>query len=296
VSAAPVTGAAAPVVARTRAELDAALRRSRAAGTAVGLVPTMGALHPGHAALVRQARAEAGAVVVSVFVNPLQFGPGEDLDRYPRTFEADLEICRVEGADVVFAPPVQEVYPGGDPLVTVDPGQLGTELEGASRPGHFRGVLTVVAKLLGLVRPDLAYFGEKDYQQLVLVRRMAADLCTGTEVVGVETVREHTGLALSSRNAYLDPGQRDAARALSSALRAGAEAGPGGESAVLDAARTVLEDAPGVEVDYLVLRSADLSEPPGTDARLLVAARIGGTRLLDNLPVRLDGDDGGSRP
>ncbi len=291
-----VTGPALPVVARTRADLDAALRGGRAAGTGVGLVPTMGALHAGHAALVRRARAEAGTVVVSVFVNPLQFGPGEDLDRYPRTFEDDLVVCRAEGVDVVFAPSVEEVYPGGEPLVTVDPGPLGSELEGATRPGHFRGVLTVVAKLLGLVRPDLALFGEKDYQQLVLVRRMAADLCTGVDVVGVETVREDGGLALSSRNAYLDPDQRVAARALSSALRAGAEAGPRGERAVLDAARSVLAGAPGLDVDYLVLRPADLSGPPAADARLLVAARVGGTRLLDNVAVRLGASDGSPRP
>ena len=277
----------------TREELHAA--RAGATGT-VAVVMTMGALHEGHLTLLRAARAAADTVLLTIFVNPLQFGPTEDFGRYPRTLEKDLELARAEGVDLVFAPARDVVYPNGDPSVRINPGPVGEILEGSSRPGFFTGVLTVVLKLLQLSRPDLAYFGEKDYQQLVLVRRMAADLCTGTEVVGVETVREHTGLALSSRNAYLDPGQRDAARALSSALRAGAEAGPGGEAAVLDAARTVLEDAPGVEVDYLVLRSADLSQPPGTDARLLVAARIGGTRLLDNLPVRLDGDDGGSRP
>ena len=158
--------------------------------------------------------------MVSLFVNPLQFGPGEDLDRYPRTFDEDLALCEAEGVDVLFAPSVDEVYPGGTPLVTVDPGPLATILEGASRPGHFAGVLTVVAKLFGLVRPDVTVFGEKDYQQLALVRRMSADLCLGVEVLGGETVREPDGLALSSRNRYLDPEQRRTATALSRSLRA----------------------------------------------------------------------------
>ncbi len=170
------------------------------------LVPTMGALHAGHAALLRAAREHAGpgVVVASIFVNPLQFAPGEDLDRYPRTMDADLELCAAAGVDVVFAPAVDEMYPGGEPLVTVEPGPLGGILEGASRPGHFRGVLTVVAKLFGLVRPTVAVFGQKDYQQLILVRRMSRDLCLGVDVVGAETVREADGLALSSRNRYLD--------------------------------------------------------------------------------------------
>ena len=171
----------------------------------------MGAMHEGHASLMRRTRAEIGAeapLVVSLFVNPLQFGPGEDLDRYPRTFDEDLALCDAEGVDVLFAPSVDEVYPGGTPLVTVDPGPLATILEGASRPGHFAGVLTVVAKLFGLVRPDVTVFGEKDYQQLALVRRMSDDLCLGVEVLGGETVREADGLALSSRNRYLDPEQR----------------------------------------------------------------------------------------
>ena len=226
------------VVARTRAELAAALTPTREAGGRVALVPTMGALHPGHAALVSTARdAVTGrdAVVVSIFVNPLQFAPGEDLDRYPRTFDADVAVCAEHGADVVFAPSVEEVYPGGDPQVTVEPGPLGSVLEGATRPGHYRGVLTVVAKLFGLARPDLAVFGQKDYQQLVLVRRMADDLCMGVDVVGAETVREPSGLALSSRNAYLDPTQLPVAAALSRALLAGAAAGPAGAEEVLAA-------------------------------------------------------------
>ena len=282
-----------PLVAHTRAELVAALDRTRARGGRVALVPTMGALHLGHAALVDEARSRVtpeDAVVVSIFVNPMQFGPGEDLDRYPRTFDADLEVCREHGADVVFAPSVDEVYPGGDPQVTVEPGPLGSVLEGATRPGHYRGVLTVVAKLFGLVRPDLAVFGQKDYQQLVLIRRMAADLCLGVEVVGAATVREDSGLALSSRNAYLDADQKRLALALSRALRAGADAGPAGAQRVLADATAVLDTAEGVDVDYLALTDPALGDPPVFgEARLLVAARVGSTRLIDNIEIHLGG-------
>ncbi|KAJ1684546.1 hypothetical protein LUZ63_020301 [Rhynchospora breviuscula] len=250
----------------------------------------MGALHEGHASLVRTARERVGArgtVVVSIFVNPMQFAPGEDLDRYPRTLDADLALCAAEGADAVFCPEVAEVYPGGEPQVTVDPGPLAAELEGAARPTHFRGVLTVVAKLLGLVRPDLAVFGEKDYQQLALVRRMAEDLCLGVEVVGAPTVREPDGLALSSRNRYLDDDQRATALALSRGLAAGREAAGHGADAALRAARGEA-DVPGVEVDYLELRADDLGPAPSAGrARLLVAARVGTTRLLDNTDLVL---------
>jgi pantoate--beta-alanine ligase len=279
------------VVARTRGELADALERTRAARGRVGLVPTMGALHRGHASLMTAGRGlleDTGALVVSVFVNPLQFGPGEDLDRYPRTFDADLEVCAAEGVDVVFAPSVEDVYPGGEPQVSVHPGPLGEALEGASRPGHFRGVLTVVAKLFGLVRPDLAVFGEKDYQQLVLVRRMVADLCMQVDVVGGAIVREPDGLALSSRNAYLGAGERKAALALSRALAAGARAAAGGRDEVVTAARAVLDPADGVDTDYLELRAPDLGPAPVRgEARLLVAARVGTTRLIDNTAVAL---------
>jgi pantoate--beta-alanine ligase len=251
----------------------------------------MGALHEGHASLVAAARRRAApedAVVVSVFVNPLQFAPGEDLARYPRTFDADLRVCAERGVDVVFAPSVAEVYPGGEPQVTVEPGPLGQVLEGATRPGHFRGVLTVVAKLFGLVRPDVAVFGQKDYQQLVLVRRMVDDLCLGVHVVGAETVRAPDGLALSSRNGYLSAVERASAVVVSRALRAGADAGPAGPSAVLAAAGHELATQPAVEVDYLTLVAPDLGPArEGGDARLLVAARIGSTRLIDNVAVRL---------
>ncbi|MGA9746573.1 MAG: pantoate--beta-alanine ligase, partial [Nocardioides sp.] len=217
-----MTGDRFPAVARTRAELQALLG-GRRSPVPVGLVPTMGALHDGHAALMAAARRRlpaGGSLVTSIFVNPMQFGVGEDLDRYPRTFDADLAVCADKGVDVVFAPDVGEVYPGGEPQVTVLPGPLAEILEGAARPTHFRGVLTVVAKLFGLVRPDVAVFGEKDYQQLVLIRRMAADLCLGVEVVGVPTVREPDGLALSSRNVFLDAAGRASALALSRALGA----------------------------------------------------------------------------
>ena len=281
-----------PVVARTRAELSGALQQIRADGGRVGLVPTMGALHEGHRALVVAARdlmGPAGAVVVSIFVNPLQFGKGEDLSRYPRTFEADLEICAAGGVDVVFAPAVDEVYPSGQPQVTLDPGPRGAILEGSSRPTHFRGVLTVVAKLLGLVRPDVAVFGHKDYQQLVLIRQMVADLCMGVQIVGVGTVREPQGLALSSRNKYLDAEQRVVALALSRALRAGADAGRHGAEQVLAAARDVLESSDGaLAVDYLELTAPDLAGAPERgEARLLVAARVGTTRLIDNTALVL---------
>lgn len=280
-----------PVVARTRSELEEALAGVRTGGGRVTLVPTMGALHDGHASLLAEARRSSGtgdAVVASIFVNPLQFGAGEDLDRYPRTLEADLEVCAAEGVDVVFAPSVDEVYPGGDPQVTVEPGELGTVLEGAARPTHFRGVLTVVAKLLGLVRPDVTVLGQKDYQQLVLVRRMVADLCMGVEVVGGQTVREQDGLALSSRNRYLSAEERRDALALSAALRTGAAAAPSGADEVLRAARAVIDAASGVELDYLVLTDPDLGPPPAEgEARLLVAARVGSTRLLDNVAVEL---------
>jgi pantoate--beta-alanine ligase len=254
----------------------------------VALVPTMGALHEGHRSLVRVARERAATVVVSVFVNPTQFGPGEDFDRYPRTWDADVAALADEGVDVVFHPPVDEVYPPGAVGVTVDPGPLGSALEGAVRPGHFAGVLTVVAKLFGLVRPDLAFFGEKDYQQLTLIRAMARELALGVEVVGAPTVREDDGLALSSRNRYLAPEQRAAAGTISAALRAGAAVGSQGAEAVLAAARAVLAAEPSLLPDYLELTDPDLGPPPAAGpARLLVAVRAGTTRLLDNAAVLL---------
>jgi pantoate--beta-alanine ligase len=282
-----------PVLASTRRELAALLAPHRAREERVGLVCTMGAMHEGHASLMRRTRAAIGPaapLVVSLFVNPLQFGPDEDLDRYPRTFEADRALCEAEGVDILFAPSVDEVYPGGTPLVTVDPGPLATDLEGASRPGHFAGVLTVVAKLFGLVRPDVTVFGEKDYQQLALVRRMSEDLCLGVQVLGGETVREPDGLALSSRNRYLDPEQRRTATALSRTLRAAGLAAGEGLAAAEAAARAELRHTPGVDLDYFVITDPALGDlppdpPPGTEARALIAARFGTTRLIDNMPL-----------
>lgn len=289
----------APAIASTRGDLADLLAPARRSEAAVAFVPTMGALHAGHASLMRRAREMApdGVVVASIFVNPLQFGAGEDLDRYPRTLDADLALCASESVDVVFAPGMEEVYPGGEPQVTVEPGPLATILEGESRPGHFRGVLTVVAKFFGLVQPDVAVFGEKDYQQLTLIRRMATDLCLAgargpIEVVGAPTLRENDGLAMSSRNRYLDPDERQVAVTLSRALRAAQERAAYGAPAARWAAMGVLQAEPGLELDYLALRDADLSELPDYPeaplvGRILVAARIGTTRLIDNLPLDL---------
>ncbi len=274
------------------AGLTAVSATLRAAGRKVALVPTMGALHEGHVELLRHARRAPGATVtaVSIFVNPLQFGPAEDLDRYPRTLEADLERCRSAGAELVFTPPVEAVYPPGHTDILVDPGPLGAELEGAVRPGHFQGVLTVVAKLFGIVRPQLAYFGEKDYQQLVLIRRMAHQLNLGVEVIGVPTVREPDGLAMSSRNAYLEPDERRRAPVVSMALTAARDAARHGADAVLDAAHQVLAADPGLAVDYLELRDPELGPAPEQGlARLLVAAQLGNTRLIDNIGLTLKG-------
>ena len=300
------------IVANTRAELAVARAGLSSGGTAgrppgrqqpVVLVPTMGALHDGHRALLRRARELAGpggTVAVSIFVNPLQFGPNEDLDKYPRTLDEDLATCAAEGVDLVFAPSVSEMYPQ-EQLVRVDPGPTGAILEGEFRPGFFHGVLTVVLKLFSLVRPDTAVFGQKDAQQLVLVRRMVGDFALGIEVEAVPTVRAGDGLALSSRNKYLSPAERAVAPVLHRALAAGAAAAPGGPGAVLAAAQAVL-DGPGLDgpgparpaavsprVDYLALadgRSYALVRPDDLDfhgtAVLAIAARVGTTRLIDN--------------
>lgn len=304
------------------------------------VVMTMGALHEGHATLIRAARRRVGPggqVVVTVFVNPLQFGAGEDLDRYPRTLDADVELATAAGADAVFAPSADEVYPGGEPQIRIAAGPMGTLLEGASRPGHFDGVLTVVAKLLHLTAPDLAFYGQKDAQQLAVITRMAADLNFPVEIIGVPTVREEDGLALSSRNRYLSAPERSTALALSAALfaardrlaaeealraraasvghaaqhrsaalaalgedRAAADAhavayaaaGPlHGPSVARAAARAVLEDAarldPPLTLDYLALVDpSDFTEIPDAyegEAILAVAAKVGSTRLIDNI-------------
>jgi pantoate--beta-alanine ligase len=277
-----------PVLARTRGELAAA----RAGLDGVVLVPTMGALHDGHRTLLRAARAAAGpqgSVVVSVFVNPLQFGPGEDLGRYPRTLDTDLAMCAEEGADLVFAPSAAQMYPGGKPEVTVDPGPVGLLFEGEYRPGFFGGVLTVVLKLFHLTRPEVAVFGEKDVQQLALVRRLVRDTDLGIAIEPVPTVRDTDGLAISSRNRYLSPAERTRALAISRALRAGQAQAERGASAVLAAALAALRAEPGLAVDYVAVVDPETFLPVQAGRAVIVAAaRVGTTRLIDNMIVRLN--------
>jgi pantoate--beta-alanine ligase len=285
-----------PVVARSRDELRAA--RATLDDGDVAVVMTMGALHEGHATLIRRARQTHAHVVVTIFLNPLQFGPKEDLSRYPRTFDADLQICTDAGVDLVFAPTPDVVYPDGDPGVRVSAGPLGDVLEGQSRPGHFDGMLTVVAKLMHLTRCTSAYFGQKDAQQLLLIRRMCRDLDFPVKVVSVPTVREPDGLAMSSRNTYLTESDREVALVLSRALGAGAEAASEGPSAIRRAAREVLVHEPLALIDYLVLvhpeTLVDVPEWYRGEALLAVAAKVGTTRLIDNFPV-LVGPGGGAR-
>jgi pantoate--beta-alanine ligase len=297
-----------PLLVRTRSELRDAQMRWALAGPIApagpdaapgqrAVVMTMGALHDGHLELVRRAREEAGPngqVVVTIFVNPLQFAAGEDLDTYPRDLDGDIAKLAGVGADVVFAPTPDVVYPDGDPVVRVSAGHIGDVLEGEHRPGHLDGVLTVVLKLMHLVRPDVALFGEKDAQQLLAVRRMVRDLEVSVEVVGVPTVREPDGLALSSRNAYLSADERQRALALSRALRSGAAAADRGADGVINAARQVLDGAEGVVVDYLALVDPVTVEAVADDfsghALLLVAARVGSTRLIDNQAVEVSSE------
>ncbi|HZF44024.1 MAG TPA: pantoate--beta-alanine ligase [Sphingomonadaceae bacterium] len=271
---------------RTLADLRAALK---ALGRPVALVPTMGALHAGHMALVREARRRAATTVVSIFVNPKQFGAGEDLDRYPRQEAADAAMLEAEGVAVLWAPGVEQVYPDGFATVVSVSG-LSDELDGAARPGHFDGVTTVVAKLFGQVRPDVALFGEKDWQQLAVIRRMAQDLDLDVEIAGVPVQRDADGVALSSRNVYLSAEERIAARALPRALGRAAIAIGGGaavERVLGDAAEALT--AAGLAVEYLELRDAASlgAVRSGAPARLLAAVRAGKTRLIDNVPVIL---------
>ncbi|MGB8652586.1 MAG: pantoate--beta-alanine ligase [Mycobacteriales bacterium] len=259
------------IVCSTRDELAAA--RKELPGR-VAVVMTMGALHEGHAQLVRVARAQADSVVVTIFVNPLQFGAGEDLDRYPRTLEQDLAVLEAEGADLVFTPSPDVVYPA-DPLVRVSAGPMGAGFEGASRPGHFDGVLTVVLKLLHLTAPDVALFGQKDAQQLALIRRMVSDLDVPVTVVGVPTVRETDGLALSSRNRYLSEDERRTALVLSRALA----------TRDVVAGRALLDAEPGVDLDYLERVDSSTFEAAPDGDLIVVAARVGTTRLIDNIDL-----------
>jgi pantoate--beta-alanine ligase len=268
----------------------------RTAGRRIALVPTMGALHEGHRELIRHARRMpgAGVVAVSIFVNPLQFGPAEDLARYPRPLEADLQICRDEGVELVFAPGVDDMYPAGSTTTTVDPGPIGSELEGAVRPGHFAGVLTVVAKLFHILGPDVAFFGEKDYQQLVLITKMVADLNFPLAVVGVPTVREPDGLALSSRNAYLGDEDRRAAAVLYRALSQAREVYMEGERSakrLAEAVRSQVEAEPRARLEYVSVVDADTMEkleriPEDRPVLIALAARLGNTRLIDNVVIQ----------
>lgn len=280
-------------VVHTRADLEAA-RAGRFGDTAV--VMTMGALHDGHLALIQAARQAAKTVIVTVFVNPLQFGPGEDFDSYPRTLDEDVKLCEAADVDIVFAPSVQEVYPGGIPMVTVNPGPMGEVLEGAFRPGHFSGVLTVVLKLLHLTEPEVAFFGQKDAQQLAMIRRMALDFNVPVEIVGVRTVRDPDGLALSSRNRNLTAPQRQTALALSRALAEGATQPTA--KGVRTAARAVLDEVsradPRLVLDYLALVDpGDFHDVPDDytgNAILAVAGKVGETRLIDNVPLTITGE------
>jgi pantoate--beta-alanine ligase len=276
---------------QTIRQLDAlrdALASFRAAGESIALVPTMGALHAGHIALVETARRRAQRVVVSIFVNPIQFGPNEDLARYPRREMQDARMLTEAGADLLWLPAVEEMYPDGF-ATAVSVSGVSDVLEGAHRAGHFDGVATVVAKLFGQVRPDVALFGEKDFQQLAVIRRMARDLDLGIEVLGVPTQRDDDGLALSSRNLYLDPDERQRAVALPRALGIAARTLEKGGSAdeALAQARDMLAQA-GFETDYVALVDADTLGEPAADRpmRLLAAARIGNTRLIDNIAVQ----------
>jgi len=275
----------------TIAEARAAVAALRGAGRSVALVPTMGALHDGHLALVARAREVGDAVVTSIFVNPLQFGPAEDFDRYPRTLDADGAALDRAGVDLLFAPTVADMYPEGRAGITVAAGPVGDVLEGRVRPGHFDGMLTVVAKLLHIVGPDVVLFGQKDAQQVFLVRRMVADLNVPVRVEVVPTVREPDGLARSSRNRYLSSDDRRRALALPSALAAAAAASGAGPERMLAAARAELERRDGVEPDYLVAVDPSTFRPVDDRYRgpalVLVAARVGGTRLIDNELVSL---------
>ncbi len=275
------------------ADLRAACERARSAGRRVGVVPTMGFLHEGHRSLIRAAREASDFVVVTIFVNPLQFGANEDLDRYPRDLAGDLEQCRAEGVDCVFTPSVAEMYPR-PPLTSVHVDALTSDLCGAARPTHFDGVTTVVAKLFSIVGPCAAFFGRKDAQQLAVVTRMADDLNLPVEVIGCPIVREADGLARSSRNAYLSPADRDAALVLSRALRrvvGDVLEGERDAARVAQVVREIVASEPGVALEYVEVRDAhELTALATIDGSVLiaVAARVGPTRLIDNVMVRVD--------
>ncbi len=287
---APTPAVRETVVLRTASEVQHRMMAARAAGLTIGLVPTMGALHIGHAALIDEARRRADVVVVSVFVNPKQFGPQEDLSKYPRPLEADVALCARCGVDIVFAPGVDEVYPRGFDTRLVA-GAAGGDLEGGHRPGHFDGVLTVVALLFSITQPHFAVFGEKDFQQLLLVRRMAKDLRLTTEIVAMPVIRDVDGLALSSRNVYLSAEDRQRAVVVSRALVAGQDALQSGEMSarhIEEAARAVIAGTAGAEVGYVEVRDGRTLQKIDVvrqEARLLLAVKLGGVRLIDNGPL-----------
>ena len=284
-------GRRAPTLLTSPGQLRKELDTAREAGLAVGVVPTMGFLHRAHASLIARSAAECGTTVVTVFVNPLQFGEAEDFDTYPRDLEHDLALAAEAGADLVFAPQPGDLWPQGPPVTRVEVTGLSEGLEGRSRPGHFTGVATVVSTLLSLAGPCRAYFGEKDFQQLLVVRRLVADLALPAEIVACPTVREADGLACSSRNVRLSPAEREAATVLHRALRSAAAAVEGGErraGRLRERMLAVLGEEPLVRPDYAEVVDPETLEPLDAvagDARLLVAARVGGTRLIDNLAV-----------
>jgi pantoate--beta-alanine ligase len=286
----------APLVVETIDDLRALLDEVRGLGRTVGFVPTMGAFHSGHRSLMRAARASHDTVVVSLFVNPLQFGPTEDLARYPKDLAGDLAVAAAEGVDIVFAPPVEEMYPGfpAPPLTAVSVGGLTDGLCGSARPGHFDGVATVVAKLFSIVGPSTAYFGRKDAQQLAVVRRLAADLCLPVRIMGCPLVREADGLAMSSRNRNLSPAQREAATVIHRGLQAGADVVMGGErdaGKVRRVVANVLTTEPLVRLEYAEVVAADTMAPLDVlDGEVLVAvaARVGDVRLIDNMTISVD--------
>lgn len=274
-----------PRVVKTVSEIRLAVSQARQSGQSIGLVPTMGALHRGHGALIDRARAESGCVVVSIFVNPLQFDRKDDYERYARTFPADLDFCGARGADLVFAPDVEEVYPGPQ-SVYVDAPELSEHLCGMHRPGHFRGVATVVTKLFQMVQPDQAYFGEKDAQQLAIIQALVGELNMPIAIVPVPTVREEDGLAISSRNTRLNPQERRSAAALYRALKAATESLSAGVDAAKGAALTLLQEDPRIRVEYFEIVDPKTMRPVNDvrgPVRIAAAVWVGETRLIDNV-------------
>ncbi len=271
-------------------QVKAEVQIARSKGRRIALVPTMGALHAGHVELIREARRRSDTVILSIFVNPTQFAPGEDFDSYPRTLETDIKACRAEGVDIIFTPIATELYPAGFSTI-IDVGEIGRRLCGASRPGHFSGVATIVLKLLNITEPDLAIFGKKDFQQLSIIEQMVRDLNKGVEVVGVETVRELDGLAMSSRNSYLNEAERSCASALPRALGAASElfnSGVRDSSSVVAAARKVLDAESLIDVEYIKIcevRSLEELETIDKKAVLALAVKLPGARLIDNVEL-----------